>query len=389
MHATHFDRRVQAFAASGSRRGLLRLLAILPVPGALAAFPTLERASATRRRGTPHDHGAAGRNPLQEQGKKKTKKCAQAGQTPSKKRKRCCAGLGKDATGRCVAPASGCTPATCAPNACGSVPDGCGGPLSCGGCAGNTLCLGSVCQACDVCTVGCLFSTIAQAVAAASSGDTIRLCPGLYAGNLTVDKDLTLVGAGDGNGAGSTILQGTGTTSVVTITFSRTVSLQHLRITGGKVGSGGGIHTNGALTLTDCTVARNTASGGVGASFGGGIFNGGSGTLTLNGCTIAANKAVGDGGGIANFGTVTLTGSTVRGNTATSAGGGIMSTNSFATVTLDTASRVTGNTANLANADSGGGILNAGSTVTLSSADNVTGNTPDNCGGTAVPLCNG
>src|SRR5215217_7500193 len=53
MHATHFDRCVQEMTTSGTRRGLLRLLAILPVPGALAAFPTLERASAPRRRGTP------------------------------------------------------------------------------------------------------------------------------------------------------------------------------------------------------------------------------------------------------------------------------------------------------------------------------------------------
>ena len=42
----------------------------------------------------------------------------------------------KDGSGRCAA----CIPSTCAPNACGSVPDGCGGTLSCGGCLGNSLC---------------------------------------------------------------------------------------------------------------------------------------------------------------------------------------------------------------------------------------------------------
>jgi hypothetical protein len=42
-----------------------------------------------------------------------------------------------------------CVP-NCPPNACGTVPDGCGGTLSCGGCAGNSVCHAGVCQSCDV-----------------------------------------------------------------------------------------------------------------------------------------------------------------------------------------------------------------------------------------------
>src|SRR5688500_17366487 len=74
--------------------------------------------------------------------KHKKKKCAKAGQPTSKKRKKCCAGLGKDEAGRCGTPssssllASGCTPTTCPAGTCGDLPDGCGGTLSCGSCAG-------------------------------------------------------------------------------------------------------------------------------------------------------------------------------------------------------------------------------------------------------------
>jgi hypothetical protein len=58
-------------------------------------------------------------------------------------------------------------------------------------------------------------------------------------------------------------------------------------------------------------------------------------------------------------------------------------------VTLDAASRVTGNEADLTDPNSGGGIFNVG-TLTLSSSANVTGNSPDNCGGPIpVPFCAG
>jgi hypothetical protein len=43
------------------------------------------------------------------------------------------------------------------------------------------------------------YAIISLAVAAASSGDTIRVCPGVYADNVVVDKSLTLLGAQAGN----------------------------------------------------------------------------------------------------------------------------------------------------------------------------------------------
>jgi hypothetical protein len=346
MYATHFDRLVQAITTSGTRRGLLRLSGVLPLSGALSSF-LAEGSEAAKHRHHTRQHRSTNGDQLQEQGKKKKKKCAHAGQRTSKKRKRCCAGLAKDGNGVCVgattafaqpAPATACTSATC---------------------GGTSICVRGTCQPCDVCESGCLFTSVAQAVAAANAGETIRICPGLYTENLTIDKSLTLIGAGDGNGAGNTILRGSGTRQAVIIQSVQAVALERLRITGGATTEfGAGI--------------RNTAD-----------------RLTLTGCTITGNKATSsaDGGGIANFGTVELINSRVTGNTSERRGAGVFTWFS-STVTLDAASRVTGNQASLTNVASGGGIFNNGGTVTLSSGDNVTGNTPHNCGGT-VPLCSG
>src|SRR5215475_13412784 len=50
------------------------------------------------------------------------------------------------------------------------------------------------------------FPTLAAAIAAANDGDTLKLDPGTYAGGVSVDKSIHLVGAG----AHQTILSGGG-----------------------------------------------------------------------------------------------------------------------------------------------------------------------------------
>jgi hypothetical protein len=260
--------------------------------------------------------------------------------------------LTRDDDGVC-ARASDCTPTTCAPDACGSVPDGCGATLDCH-CAGDTVCVSGDCRPCDVCLEGCIFSTVQSAINAASAGETIRICPGAYREKLTIDRNLHLIGAGDGNGAGNTILQGADTGHVVFVSQSKTVTLESVRITGGNEC---GIQTamSSDLSLTACTVTGNTTT-----NTGGGIRNSGD-RLTLTNCHITGNRADSFGGGIYNY---------------------------AATVTLDAASRVTGNTSDTFDPDSGGGIYNnVFGTVVLNSAANVSGNSPDNCNDDAVPLC--
>lgn len=365
MDATRFDRFVKSCAAVGDRRGLLRRLAGLPLLSSLVVVVLKDEGTTAKKK------------------KKKKKKCAKAGQTTSKKRKKCCAGLAKDAASICAMPSS-CMPATCTPAVCGSTPDGCGGTLSCGGCAGNTLCVGGACQPCDVCLSGCTFSKVQAAINAAAPGETIRICAGAYNENLTVNqgKNLSLIGAGQGNGAGNTILQGTGAAAVVAIVMGATVHLENLRVTGGgTVQFGGGIFNDGGIvTATNCTVTGNTCT-----SNGGGVDN--SGTMTLTGCTITGNNADFRGGGIGNSGTLFLANTIVSSNTAVDWGGGIY--NFTGPVTLDAASRVTGNHAKPADPDGGGGIYKQGGTVTLNGAV-VSGNTPTNCSPlNTIAGCNG
>jgi hypothetical protein len=222
-----------------------------------------------------------------------------------------------------------------------------------------------------------------------AGGGTIYVCPGLYQGNIDVGQSVTVIGAGQGNDpASNTIVQGTGTRSVVRILPGTvaTVTFQNLRITGGRGGPGSGIQNGDGqiLSLIDCTITDN--HGGSSAGEGGGIYTGTGSRLSLTGCTITGNSASNSGGGIKNLkGGVTLINTTVSGNSTTPTGGGIDTVGG--TLTLDVASRVTGNEASMSNPDSGGGIYSKGSAVTLGGFENITNNTPDNCGGDAVPLC--
>ena len=55
------------------------------------------------------------------------------------------------------------------------------------------------------------FHSVSQAISAAQAGDTIEVLSGVYAGNLLLDRSLTLVGVG------RPVIQGTGTGSVITV----------------------------------------------------------------------------------------------------------------------------------------------------------------------------
>jgi len=114
--------------------------------------------------------------------------------------------------------------------------------------------------------------------------------------------------------------------SVVTVQAESTAVIRGLKITrgtgalsaitgGGDVGSGGGIHNDGTLTVRSSRVTANTATGG-----GGGIFS--TGPLTVINSRIDANSVSGIGGGIAAHATLTVRGSRFAGNIGY-AGGGI------------------------------------------------------------------
>src|SRR5262245_1401795 len=138
----------------------------------------------------------------------------------------------------------------------------------------------------SVCSTGCQFTTLAAAVAAASSGDKIKLDAGTFDGGVTIDKNISLVGSG----AEDTTI--TGSSPIVAIGSGATATISSLTITGGSTGSGdgfgGGIANAGTLVLRDSTVTGNTA-----LLKGGGIYN--SGHLSVFKSTVSGNATAGTG----------------------------------------------------------------------------------------------
>ena len=202
--------------------------------------------------------------------------------------------------------------------------------------------------------------SLREAIDAAAPGDLVVLPAGTYTltfgSQLTIDKDLTLMGAG----ADVTTVQAATAPGLVfyrvlevtsgNVTISG-VTLQH----GNTADFGGGILNMGNLTLADSAVSNNSAF----VWSGGGISNSGSlSTLTLVNSTVSGNTSEKDGGGIFSGGTLNLTNSTVSNNTVfESTGGGIANTGNMKLV----------NTTITANDDAGGagGVENSGGSMDM------------------------
>ena len=304
---------------------------------------------------------------------------------------------------------------------------------------------GSNSNNCKSPTTAC--KTIGHAISLAVSGDSIIVAHAIYAENLAIGKNLTILGSG----AATTIIDGGGTATVVTISNGTHVTLSKMTIRNGNASTvvvidftmraiaGGGISNSGTLTLTNSTVSGNwapipcirffvfceltagTASGGgiynSGAliisnsiisgnhagsycngtpcsAFGGGIYNRGTlmiiknSTLTGNSagtaCSTSISCRVGVGGAFYTFGgAVTLNNSTVAGNSAYRCSG----------VCSGTGGAIVNGSGNLAmnnstvSGNSAGGIFNDG-TATLQNSI-VANNSDTNCGGTITSQTTG
>ena len=234
--------------------------------------------------------------------------------------------------------------------------------------------------------------SLRQALGDAASGDTINFdlpAPStidLTTNELVLTKSLTISGPGAKNLTVEFLNGSTGGPRVMTIAAGELdVTITGLTIAGGSsfqegdglfnlstgvvniqacviesnYGTvGGGIANEGNLNLTECTVSKNSASGG--ESGGGGVYN--NGTMTITGCTISGNNADGlaggppiiAGAGVLNYGTLTLVNSTVSGNTTYKGyGGGIANAKGTITIINCTIAE------NAAAVGSGGGIFNA------------------------------
>lgn len=174
-------------------------------------------------------------------------------------------------------------------------------------CATGTGALGS-----PVCSIG-------DAIALASSGDTIRIAPGTYFENVVISDDVELLGEA---GASVTIVDGSAAGSVVTVPAQVTAVINGLTLTNGQATTGGGVNVAGAITLRNSTVSMNSASmgGGIGTDATGGAV------IEIDACTISQNYSM-IGGGIHSAGSqVSISASTLADNggfTSGSSGAGI------------------------------------------------------------------
>jgi hypothetical protein len=158
-------------------------------------------------------------------------------------------------------------------------------------------------------------------------------------------------------------------------TASTSVRLLHAEVTGSSAdGGGGGVFSNGNLTVEDSDVTGNTAQ------TGGGIYASGA-TVLSKGSLVQGNTSTGivGGGGIqAGGGSLSVMSSTVDDNHATAGnGGGISITNSVSSALVKD-SQITNNTAPSTNG--AGGIQNV-SALTVSGQTEIAGNHAGGGGG--------
>ena len=127
--------------------------------------------------------------------------------------------------------------------------------------------------------------TIGHAISLASSGDSIKVAPATYTENLSIGINVRLMGSG----ADTTIIDGGGAGTVVTIPNSKQyVHLSNLTI---RNGSRGGIANRGVLTINSSSISGNTFYSGCTENcfvFAAGISGG---TLTINNSTVSGNIA--------------------------------------------------------------------------------------------------
>ena len=172
--------------------------------------------------------------------------------------------------------------------------------------------------------VGSLRRAVADA--AAFTNALITFAPGMNGGTITLTTGPIAVNNANGVtvdasalAAGLTI-SGNNAGRIFTIAATANCALKRLALTGGNatgafpLSYGGAILNQGTATLTDCTLAGNSAQ-----VAGGAIFNQ-TGTVTLLRCTISGNTTQ-YGGAVQNEATLNATSSTFASNQASVEGG--------------------------------------------------------------------
>ncbi len=166
-------------------------------------------------------------------------------------------------------------------------------------------------------------ATINGAISKASPADIIYVATGTYTGTASqivlIDKDITLSGGWDEtftNQESVSIIDGENSRRGILLNSDVTSFIDHFSIQNGSASGGGGIFTNGSLTLNNCSVISNTVSG-----EGGGVFIQFGGSLTLYESSVGNNKANSGGGIFSAWGTLHINNSTLYNNFANGGGG--------------------------------------------------------------------
>ncbi len=231
--------------------------------------------------------------------------------------------------------------------------------------------------------------TITYAIAQASPQDGISLAAGTFNESaLVVDKNLVIFGVS----ANATIVNGQLQNRVFSINPLIEATFCNFRIRQGlSLGEGGGIFSEGDLTLVNAAVSNNTSANGgglrtatntttiisntlfegnVGTSFGGGISNGGS-LLITNDSIVRNNTAVIAAGGVGTLGLLTISDNVLfTGNTTSGSGGAI---SSAGTVVISDSSFI-------ANSAQSSGAIASGGSLTITNVT-VSGNNAVDFGG--------
>jgi predicted outer membrane repeat protein len=169
-------------------------------------------------------------------------------------------------------------------------------------------------------TTGTPFCTVQAAINAASPGDRIEVAAGSYIETLTIDRNLTLHGAGisavEGACDGQTNLLGA---PAITVQAGVIVLLTDVTIKGGTGSFGGGVNNAGILFLASSEVCQNSAF-----NQGGGIYT--SGALSLTRMQVYDNSQASagvEGGGLFVAGGRALVRNSTFTNNRVTRGGGI------------------------------------------------------------------